>query len=154
MKNKELVNKLIEKNYHISFGESCTGGMLASCIVDIPDASKVLNESFVTYADEAKIKYLNVDGDIIKKYGVVSEEVAYQMALGVATNTKSECAISTTGIAGPTGGSKAKPVGMVCFGFYVNGKIITETKYFNGTRNEVRNAATSYAIETMLELIL
>lgn len=154
MKNKELVNKLIEKNYHISFGESCTGGMLASCIVDIPDASKVLNESFVTYADEAKIKYLNVDGDIIKKYGVVSEEVAYQMALGVATNTKSECAISTTGIAGPTGGSKAKPVGMVCFGFYVNGKIITKTKYFNGTRNEVRNAATSYAIETMLELIL
>ncbi len=154
MKNKELVSKLIEKNYHISFGESCTGGMLASCIVDIPDASKVLNESFVTYADEAKIKYLNVDGDIIKKYGVVSEEVAYQMALGVAKNTKSECAISTTGIAGPTGGSKAKPVGMVCFGFYVNGKTITKTKHFNGSRNEVRNAATSYAIETMLELIL
>ena len=154
MKNKELVSKLIEKNYHISFGESCTGGMLASCIVDIPDASKVLNESFVTYADEAKIKYLNVDGDIIKKYGVVSEEVAYQMALGVATNTKSDCAISTTGIAGPTGGSKAKPVGMVCFGFYVNGKIVTKTKHFNGSRNEVRNSATSYAIETMLELIL
>lgn len=154
MKNKELVNELIKRNYHISFGESCTGGMLASSIVDIPDASKVLNESFVTYADEAKMKYLNVDGDVIKKYGVVSEEVAYQMALGVASNAKSECAISTTGIAGPTGGSSLKPVGMVCFGFYLNGKIITKTKYFNGSRNEVRCAATSYAIEIMLELIL
>lgn len=153
MKNKELVNKLIEKNYHISFAESCTGGMLASSIVDIPDASKVLNESFVTYADEAKIKYLRVDGNIIKKYGVVSEEVANQMALGAANNSKSDCAISTTGIAGPTGGSAKKPVGMVCFGFYVNGKVITTTKIFSGSRNEVRLLATSYAIEAMLELI-
>ena len=155
MKNKELVNKLIEFKYRISFAESCTGGLLASSIVDIADASKVFNESFVTYANEAKIKYLGVNESTISNYGVVSEQVVKEMVVGVCDATSSECAIVTSGIAGPGGGTLQKPVGMVCFGFKVNDLIVTKTKYFgNIGRNEVRKESVKYAINTMLDLLI
>ena len=151
MLNEEaLVNKLIEKGYHISFAESATGGMCAAKLINVANASKVLNESFVTYADEAKIKYLNVKKETIDKYNVVSEEVAYEMALGLAKNTNSNVAASVTGVAGPTGGSESIPVGMVCFGFYINGNIITKTQKFgNIGRNNVRSKACEYVFDTL-----
>ena len=119
---EQLVNKLIEKNWHISCAESCTGGLAASRIVNVANASKVFNASFVTYANEAKIKYLSVSPETIEKYGVVSEEVVLEMANGVAKETGAEVGIAISGIAGPGGGTEKKPVGMVCFGFYVNGE--------------------------------
>lgn len=150
---EQLVNKLIEKNWHISCAESCTGGLVASRIVNVANASKVFDAGFVTYANEAKIKYLGVSPETIEKYGVVSEEVVHEMATGVAKETGADVGIAISGIAGPGGGTEKKPVGMVCFGFYVNGNIITHTCQFgNPGRNEVRALSTEYALQTVLEL--
>jgi len=151
---EQLVAKLIEKNWHIACAESCTGGLIASRIVNVANASKVLDISLVTYANEAKIKYLGVSPSTILNYGVVSEEVTFEMAHGIAKEAGSEVGIAVSGIAGPSGGTDKKPVGMVCFGFYVNGKVTTKTCQFgNPGRNEVRSLSTEYAIKTILELI-
>lgn len=151
---EQLVHKLLEKHWHIACAESCTGGLVASRIVNVDGASGVLDVSFVTYANEAKIKYLNVSPATIADHGVVSEEVVAQMAAGVAKEAGAEVGIAVSGIAGPGGGTEKKPVGMVCFGFYVDGQIITKTCLFgNPGRNEVRNSSAEYAIKTTLELI-
>ena len=115
----KVVEKLIEKGYHITFSESCTAGLACAKLVNVPDASKVLNVSFTTYADEAKVKYLGVDPETIHSFGVVSEEVAAEMALGAAKNTGSEVGVGITGIAGPSGAVPGKPVGTVCFGIAI-----------------------------------
>ncbi len=150
----KLVNRLIEKEYHIACAESCTGGLLCGSIVNVPNASAVLDCSFITYANEAKIKYLGVKEETINTYGVVSEEVAGQMAKGVAEQAGAQVGVATSGIAGPTGGTATKPVGMVCFGFWVNGELTTETKQFGAIgRNQVREAAVQYALEKLVELL-
>lgn len=155
MENAEkLVNLLIEKKLHITTAESCTGGMVASRIVDVANASKVFNVAYVTYANEAKEKYLNVDSKIIEKYGVVSEEVTKQMALGALKEANADISIVTSGIAGPTGGTEYKPVGMVCFGVGIKDNVYTSTKYFgNIGRNKVRSMATEYIINFAINLI-
>lgn len=151
---EQLVNKLIEKNWHIACAESCTGGLVASRIVNVANASRVLDVSFVTYANEAKINYLGVSSATILKYGVVSEEVVQEMAVGVAKEAGSQVGIAISGIAGPSGGTEKKPVGMVCFGFYIDGTITTKTMQFgNPGRNKVRKSSTDYALQTALELI-
>lgn len=149
-----VVNNLIEKGYHIACAESCTGGLLCGRIVDVPNASAVLDCSFVTYANEAKIKYLGVKPETIAEYGVVSEMVAGQMASGVAAESGAQVGVATSGIAGPTGGTATKPVGMVCFGFFINGQVTTATQYFGDIgRNSVREAAVQYALERLAELL-
>jgi len=150
-----VVNRLIQKGYHIACAESCTGGLLCGKIVNVPNASAVLDSSFVTYANEAKVKYLGVKEETIAEYGVVSEAVAGQMACGVAAESGAQVGVATSGIAGPTGGTETKPVGMVCFGFWVDGKLTTATKYFGDMgRNRVREAAVQYALEKLLELLV
>lgn len=145
-----VVDKLIQKNYHISFAESCTGGMACAALVSIADASKVLDVSFVTYANEAKMKYLGVKDETIEQFGVVSEEVTRQMAEGVAKEAGSEVGVGITGVAGPGGGTKDKPVGMVCFGFYINGEVTTYTMQFGQIgRNEVRAKSVEFVYETL-----
>ena len=155
MENAEkLVNLLIEKKLHITTAESCTGGMVASRIVDVANATKVFNIAYVTYANEAKEKYLNVDSKTIEKYGVVSEEVTKQMALGALKEANADISIVTSGIAGPTGGTEYKPVGMVCFGVGIKDNVYTSTKYFgNIGRNKVRSMATEYIIDFAINLI-
>ena len=155
MENAEkLVNLLIEKKLHITTAESCTGGMVASRIVDVANASKVFNVAYVTYANEAKEKYLNVDSKTIEKYGVVSEEVTKQMALGALKEANADISIVTSGIAGPTGGTEYKPVGMVCFGVGIKDNVYTSTKYFGSIgRNKVRSMATEYIIDFAIKLI-
>lgn len=153
MKEKQLVLKLIQKGYKIATAESCTGGMLASTIVNVPMASKVIDESIVTYANEAKIKYCGVMPETIKKLGVVSEEVAAQMAKGIAESAGANIGVGVSGIAGPSGGTTTKPVGMVCFGFCVNGKVQTITKYFKGSRTAVRKKSTKFAIDYLLKIL-
>ncbi|MBO4862798.1 MAG: CinA family protein [Eubacterium sp.] len=150
----ELVRKLKEKGYHITFAESCTAGLAASRLVNVPDASSVLDVSFVTYADEAKIKYLGVDPETIKEYGVVSEEVAREMCSGAAKAMSAEVGVGITGIAGPTGGTEKKPVGMVCFGFYINGEVKTFTRLFgNIGRNEVRAASVDFVYSELIKIL-
>ncbi len=152
-KNFELVHALMEGGLSITTAESCTGGMIASAIVDVPDASKVFSEAFITYADDVKSKTLAVNKLTIKQNGVVSEEVAKEMATGAARKTGAEIAVSTTGYAGPSGGDESKPVGTVCFGFYISGYVTTKTRFFTGTRNQIRTQATEYAIETLVKMI-
>ena len=108
----------------------------------------------VTYANEAKIKYLGVKPETIECYGVVSEPVAGQMAEGVAKAQNAQVGVGVSGIAGPTGGTATKPVGMVCFGFYVDGELTTVTKQFGDLgRNVVREAATEFVFETLVQLL-
>lgn len=151
---EDVVNKLIDKNYHISFAESCTGGLCCGTLVNVTNASKVLDVSFTTYANEAKIKFLGVDTNTILKNGVVSEEVAREMAIGVAKAAGSEVGVGVTGVAGPGGGTAKKPVGMVCFGFYVNGDVRTYTQQFGEIgRNQVRKSSVEFVFSTLKELL-
>lgn len=151
---EQVVDKLIEKGYHISFAESCTGGLCCGNLVNVTNASKVLDVSFVTYANEAKINFIGVSADTILSHGVVSEEVACEMAKGVAETAKSEIGVGITGVAGPGGGTAKKPVGMVCFGFYVNGDVTTYTMQFGEIgRNQVRKSSVEFAFQKLLELL-
>ena len=149
-----VVARLIERGYHIAFAESCTGGLATARLVGVPDASRVLDASVVTYANSAKVAYLGVSESVIAEYGVVSEEVAEQMARGVAISNGAQIGVGITGIAGPGGGTDRKPVGMVCFGFYINGEVHTYTEYFgNIGRNEVRAASVELVYRRLAELI-
>lgn len=149
-----VVNILKARGWHISFAESCTGGLVCAALVGVPDASSVLDASFVTYANEAKVKYLGVSKESIAKYGVVSEPVAYEMAEGVASANSCEVGVAVSGIAGPTGAVPGKPVGTVCFGFFICGAVHTETVNFgNIGRNNVREASASHVYSRLCELL-
>ena len=113
---KTLVKKLTRKKLRISFAESCTGGMLANTITSISGASKVFNLGLITYSNQAKIKVLKVNKNIIKKYGAVSPECCEAMVKNLAKISKAQINVSVTGIAGPNGGTKVKPVGLVYIG--------------------------------------
>ena len=151
---EQLVDKLLEKNYKISLAESCTGGLCCGTLVNVTNASKVLDMSFVTYSNESKMKLIGVKADTILANGVVSEEVAYEMAEGAAATAGSEIGVGITGVAGPGGGTDKKPVGMVCFGFSVNGKTTTFTKQFGEIgRNQVRKSSVEFVFQTLIEMI-
>ena len=120
---KPLVKKLIKKNLKISFAESCTGGMLASSITSISGASKIFNLGFITYSNQAKIKFLKINKNIIKKYGAVSHECCLAMVNNLSKISKANINISITGIAGPKGGTKQKPIGLVYIGVKKGNKI-------------------------------
>lgn len=151
---EKAVEKLIHKGLHISFAESCTGGLCSGALVSVADASKVLDVSFVTYANEAKMRFLGVKEESIAQFGVVSEEVAREMAAGVAQIAQSEVGVGVTGVAGPTGGTAKKPVGMVCFGFSINGCVKMYTQFFGDIgRNEVRQKSVDFVFEKLNELL-
>ena len=151
---EQVVNKLIDRGFHISFAESCTGGLCCGTLVNVSNASKVLDMSFVTYANEAKVELINVNPETIENYGVVSEQVAGEMCIGVAEKAHSEVGVGITGVAGPTGGTAKKPVGMVYFGFYVLGNVTTRTMQFgNIGRNEVRAKSVDFVFNTLAELL-
>ena len=151
---QQVVKQLIGRKWHIAFAESCTGGLAVARLVSVADASKVLDASVVTYANDAKIKYLGIFPETIEKYGVVSEPVVSEMAQGVAKNNGADVGVAISGIAGPGGGTETKPVGMVCFGFFINGLVWTYTKQFgNIGRNEVRQASVDFVYETLAYLL-
>ncbi len=149
-----VVEKLKANGMTIAFAESCTGGLAAAKLIDVPAASSVLGVSFVTYASEAKVEYLGVSESTIECYNVVSEEVAREMALGVARRASSNVGVGITGLAGPTGGDEIRPVGTVCFGIAVNGEVTTFKMCFgNIGRNEVRAASVEFIFEKLNELL-
>ena len=155
MTNEEqVVARLRERGWHISFAESCTGGLAAATLVSVPSASEVLCASFVTYANEAKIKYAHVNEQTLRQNGAVSEETVKEMASGVALETGADVGIGISGIAGPDGGTAEKPVGTVCFGFYVNGKSSACTCHFeNLSRTEVREASVRFVYRSLCTLL-
>ena len=111
--SKILIDKLKKLSFKISAAESCTGGLFSSAIVYNSGASEVFEKSFITYSNESKANILKINKNIIKKFGAVSEQTAHNMSLSLTKNFNSEVGISITGIAGPNGGSKNKPVGLV-----------------------------------------
>ncbi len=175
-KEEKLVNLLAERGYHIVFAESCTAGLAAARLVNVPSASSVLDVSFITYANEAKVQELGVKAETIEKYGVVSEEVAGEMAYGAArvgrlirskmpvdeVDAGDSDAIVTdvigvgiSGIAGPSGGSLEKPVGTVSFGIYMGGKTFTWLMHFGDIgRNAVREASVDFIYDKLLQLLM
>ena len=144
---EEVVDALIKKGLHISCAESCTGGLLTGRIVNVSGASYVLNQSYVTYANEAKHKLLKVKKKTLKKHGAVSKQTAKQMAVGVAKASKAEVGVAVTGIAGPFGGTKDKPVGLVYIAVAYDGKVTVKKCQFYGTRQEVREASVCKALK-------
>ena len=153
LKAKKLTELLTSKNMSIAIAESCTGGSLSSSLTSIPGASSYFNCGFITYSNESKINMLNVDSQTIELFGAVSEKVAYEMAMGAGQNSKSHLAISVTGIAGPSGGTPEKPVGMVCFGFYVDGNVTTKTQFFSGVRSEIVSESIAFALTELTSKI-
>ncbi len=150
----KTVELLMQKGYTVSFAESCTGGLACARLVEVPSASAVLNASYVTYANTAKTRLVGVSEETLEACGAVSEQVATQMALGVAKANDAEVGVGITGIAGPTGGSEEKPVGTVCFGFAVAGDLTVVTRHFGDLgRNEVRKEAVNFVYETLENLL-
>ena len=146
---KKVVELLKKLNMNISTAESCTGGMLASKLIDVPGISEVFYEGVVSYSNEAKINRLGVRKEILDKYGAVSEEVAKEMVMGLTTDV----ALSTTGIAGPDGGSEDKPVGLVYMGIRIKDKIYVEKRVFRGDRNKVRERTVSHTLFTLIKIL-
>ncbi|MDU3523215.1 MAG: nicotinamide-nucleotide amidohydrolase family protein [Clostridium saudiense] len=144
-------NILCNNNLTISTAESCTGGLVAAKLISYAGISSSFLEGAVTYSNEAKIKRLGVKKDTLEKYGAVSEETAREMAEGIAKESSSNVSIATTGIAGPGGGTKEKPVGLVYIAVHLNGKTKVDKCNFDGNRNEIRNLATNYAINMMIK---
>ena len=139
--------------WHISFAESCTGGMAAAGIVDVASASAVFNESFVTYANSAKVTMVGVKESTLKKHGAVSEQTAKEMAQGILEKTGADIAVSTTGIAGPAGATPTKPVGTVYIGYATKEACGAKLCLFTDkSRDEVRSLAASEALLTALAL--
>lgn len=147
MMEEKIVRFLNEHNMMITTVESCTGGLIAARLVNVSGASIVFSEGYITYSEDAKAKMVGVNPETIKKYNVVSEEVAYEMASGGAKTANADVAVSVTGVAGPLGGTKDIPVGTVCIGVYYKNKVITEKFLFNGDRLQVRNQAVDKALE-------
>ena len=141
-KNEEIEEKIYQElkrlGYKISFGESCTGGLLASKLVNVNGSSAVLEESFVTYSEKAKCDILGVNQEIIDKYGVVSEETAIAMANGVCLKANCQVGVAVTGYAGPGGGTEKDPVGTVYYAIKVNDKVYSYKKFYKSPRNTLR----------------
>ncbi len=149
-----VVETLMAQNKTISFAESCTGGLLAAQIVNVPNVSEVFKESYVLYANSAKIKQLGINQMIIDKFGAVSKQCVYELAYQLAQRTDTDIVLSVSGIAGPSGGTAVKPVGTVYYGLYHEGKTKTYSKIFAGDRNLIRKKATVYGLYLVLKALL
>ena len=147
---QNLASNLSTLNLKVTCAESCTGGLLAANLTRLPGSSAWFDMGFVTYSNEAKQQMLNVNPTTLAHYGAVSEEVVREMALGALISSKADYALSISGIAGPTGGSEEKPVGLVWFGLASKKRIWAESKIFNGDRDQIRAQAVQHAVQLLL----
>lgn len=147
---ESLANTVVEllKEAHMTMTtvESCTGGLLSSTLVDVPGVSEVLNQAYVTYANEAKEALVGVRKETLEAYGAVSEQTAREMAEGGAAAAGAQAALSVTGIAGPEGGTEQKPVGLVYIGCFLEGSTVVEKHIFQGSRRQVREQSAAAAL--------
>lgn len=151
---KAVVDLLLANELTVSTIESCTGGMLAARLINIPGVSEVFKSGYITYSNKAKRKVVGVKKSSLHKYGAVSEQVAYEMANGSAMVTKADVTVSVTGIAGPDGGTEEKPVGLVFIGCCVCGRTVVKEYHFMGNRAKIREATVSAALTLMRHCIL
>lgn len=150
---ERIVKELRERKFTITTAESCTGGLLAGRLLNVSGASEVYNEGHITYSNEAKERLLGVSHSTLETYGAVSTKTAEEMALGAAKAAQAEVGLSTTGIAGPGGGTLDKPVGLIYVGCAVNGVVTVKECRFHGNREENRNAAVEAALELLWEIL-
>ena len=149
----DLASLLIKKRWLLATAESCTGGMIAAACTDLAGSSAWFERGFVTYSNAAKIDLLGVNADVIAQHGAVSEPVARAMAQGALAKSRAQVAVSVTGVAGPTGGSAAKPVGTVWVGFAISSGVVTETRLFTGDRAAVREATVLHALQRLIAIV-
>ena len=155
MKLEEEVGELLKsKNLSLSTAESCTGGGVAALVTSVPGSSEYFNGGIVAYSNEVKISLLHVSAETLERYGAVSQETVIEMVKGAMKALKTDCAVATSGIAGPGGGTSEKPVGLVYIGCYLNGKTVTERHMFSGNRMDVRKSATESALSLLKKLSL
>ncbi len=151
---QEIVVQLLKaKSLKLAVAESCTGGLVTSTLVEVPGSSEVLKEGIVTYSNEAKVMRLGVKEITLKQYGAVSKQVAAEMAKGVINSSGANIGVSITGIAGPSGGSLEKPVGLVYSAICFNGKTNVFENYFNGDRNKIRLRATIHILYELYKIL-
>lgn len=148
---ERIVKKLKKMGWQATCAESCTGGMIASALVNVAGVSEVFKESYVTYANSAKESLLGVTKEALETWGAVSRQVAEQMARGAAERAGAQAAVAVTGIAGPDGGTPEKPVGLVFIGCFVDGETFATENHFCGTRMEIRMRTTQAALQQLLE---
>jgi len=149
-----LARVLIKNNWHLSTAESCTGGLVAASITELAGSSDWFERGYVTYSNQSKSEDIDVSQNLIEQHGAVSDQVARAMALGAKQNSGSDLSLSITGIAGPTGGSPEKPIGTVCFAWALaNDQIVSETKHFEGNRQQVRQQACDFSLRKLLDLL-
>ena len=155
MKLEEEIGELLKaKNLSLSTAESCTGGGIAALITSVPGSSEYFNGGIVAYSNEIKQDLLHVSAETLARHGAVSRETVVEMVKGAMKTLKTDCAVATSGIAGPGGGTAKKPVGMVCFGFCVQDQVQTYTCQFgNLGRNRVRESAVKFVFSKLLEIL-
>ena len=150
---QQLATKLTEKGWMLATAESCTGGMIAAACTDLAGSSQWFDRGFVTYSNEAKTEMLGVPAELIEKHGAVSEEVVRAMAEGAIRHSRAQVSIAVTGIAGPGGGSKEKPVGTVWVGWCVDGNTLTNCLHLDGRRATIRTSTLTNALQYLLHRI-
>ena len=150
---RAVLDRARARSLKIAAAESCTGGLIAAGLTDVPGSSNVFDRGFITYSNEAKTELLGVPADLIAEHGAVSEPVARAMAEGALARSRADIAVAVTGIAGPGGGSAEKPVGLVFIGAVRRGEpAVVERHVFPGDRAEVRRATVLRALELLLSL--
>ncbi len=149
----KLADLLLEKKFKLVTAESCTGGAVAAACTDLAGSSDWFERGFVTYSNAAKTELLGVDAALIVMHGAVSEAVARAMAQGALVHSAAQVSLAVTGVAGPGGGSPAKPVGTVWFAWGVSGQVHSQKMQFTGDRAAVRRAAVTHALQRLTELL-
>ena len=162
---KELAQLLLSKKWKISTAESCTGGMISASMTDLAGSSDWFERGYITYSNQAKIDDIQVPAELIDQHGAVSTQVASAMALGALNKSGSNCALSVTGVAGPSGGSIEKPVGFVCFSWAWQGsngpQCVSESMQLiqidciitSNTRSQVRQLAVEHSLNKLIEIL-
>lgn len=151
---KSVIKLLKKYDLKVTTAESCTGGLLAGRLINVPGASDVFKEGFITYSNKAKRKYLDVDKNTLKKYTAVSEETAKEMAIGGAFAADRDVCVAVTGLAGPDGGTEEKPVGLVYIAVYAKDSVQVKEYHLKGTREEIRQRAVLEALDLLRRSIL
>lgn len=150
---EQVVRLLKERNLTITAAESCTGGLIAGTLVNVAGASDVFGEAYVTYSNEAKQRLVGVRAETLEQFGAVSEETAYEMAAGAARAAGADVGLSSTGIAGPGGGTPEKPVGLVYIGCCVRGEVQVRRLNLHGDREQNRMDTVKAALELAAEML-
>ena len=150
---EQLATRLLQRQWLLATAESCTGGLIAGACTDLSGSSNWFERGFVTYSNAAKTELLGVPVALIDTHGAVSEEVARAMATGAVQQSHAQVAVAVTGVAGPTGGTADKPVGLVWFGFALPNHVLTEQMHFTGDRAAVRAATVRHALQRLTEML-